>query len=125
MNVLITNNPLVETACRDVLPVEYTDEPLLSLLTRVRDLIHAGCRLLTHPLSGSLKPNETQYKTVLISRETGKTDPQSLSIIEESILTVRKFPARIIREDHLQDLQKTDLSLIQSALRSGKGSGGL
>jgi len=116
MSTLITNNPLAVSRYRHDISVDYAEEPLLSLLIRVRDLVHSGCRLLTHPLSGSVKPNESPYKSVLISEEGGGTDPQSVNIIEECITAVRKFPAIAVPELCLPDLQEVDLSLVKAAL---------
>ena len=116
MEIIITNNPQVEAQYQSELKVELLDADLLGILISVRDKIHSGHRLLTHPLSGSIKPNETPYKSVLLSEATGKTDLQSVSIIEECIITAQKFPKKQILKKHLYDLQNVDLALIQSAL---------
>ena len=145
MDVLITNNPLVEARYSNRFEVVFLNTGLLGILTRVRDYVHKGHVLLTHPLSGSVKPNETIYKSVLLSAvttnvetqlkavsqtpvglqpETGpwpQTDFQSVSIIEESISAVRKFPQKHIPEEYLPDLQTVDLALIKSALETHNG----
>ena len=121
-DILVTNNPLVEERFRGRLPVEYQDTPLLEVLIRARDHIHSGRRLLTHPLSGSVKPNETPYKSVLISGAGGTTDMQSIHIIEECIQAVRRFAPKHISEQHLPDLQAIDLSLIRPAIDQHLGT---
>jgi len=120
MSILVTNNPLVVSRYRSDISVEYAEEPLLSLLIRVRDLVHGGCRLLTHPLSGSVKPNESPYKSVLVSEAGSGTDPQSVNIIEECITAARKFPAIDVPERCLPDMQEVDLSLVKTALDHDK-----
>jgi len=110
MNILVTNNPMAETLSSGSLRIEYLDTDLPGVLTRVRDYIHKGHRLLTHPLSGSVKPNETLYKSIMISGEQGKTEPQSVVIIEESIQAAQKFPQKEIPDRYLLDLQTVDLS---------------
>ena len=115
MEILITNNPLVEAQLKDMFSVEFIDTDMIGLLTHVRDLIHKGHKLLTHPLTGSVKPNETPYKSVLISSTTGKVDTQSVIIVEECIQTLQKFTPKSIPEQYLKDLQIVDLSLISSA----------
>lgn len=59
--VIVTNNPLVLERLGDTHNVEYEDISYESVLERVRDKIHLGHTLLSHPLSGSVKPNETPY----------------------------------------------------------------
>ena len=117
MDILVTNNPLVEAHFKEVFCVKFIDSDLQGVLTHVRDLIHKGHRLLTHPLMGSVKPNESPYKSVMLTSKTGVTDTQSVSIIEECIQNVQKFNPKVIPEQYLNDLQMVDLSLIRTAIK--------
>ena len=91
-NILITNNALVNEKYKDQITTIYLEDlDYLKVLELVRDKIHIGHELLTHPLSGSIKPNETPFKSVLISDKVSEINFDSLSIIEESILTAKKF----------------------------------
>ena len=135
MDILVTNNPLVEAQYSSRFKVVFLNTGLDGVLTHVRDYVHKGHKLLTHPLSGSVKPNETPYKSVLMSAAAGAagaagtaeatgatgaqagTDFQSVCIIEECIITVNKFPQKQIPEEYLHDLQVVDLALIQSVLQ--------
>lgn len=90
--LIITNNRMVVDKAGDRYSIEFVDGTLMDVLKLVRDYVHKGHRILTHPLSGSVKPNETPYKTVLISRANGQTiDMDSLLLIEDSIMTAEKF----------------------------------
>jgi len=122
MDILITNNPLVKAQLEDSISVEYIETDLIGVLTHVRNLVHKGHRLLTHPLSGSIKPNETIYKSVIITGSPNDLDVQSVNIIGESILTAQKFPKRQFTDEYLSDMQTVDLSLIKSALPSHNNS---
>ena len=119
MDILVTNNPLVEERYRDAYRVEYLHAPLIDVLIRARDHIHKGCLLLTHPLSGGVKPNETPYKSVLISVSGGKTDERSLHIIEECIKIAYELPPGQISDKFLADMRIIDLALIEPALEKG------
>lgn len=112
MDILVTNNPLAEERYRDRLQVDYLEAPMLDVLTRARDYIHKGRQLLTHPLYGSVKPNETPYKSVLISETRGTTDEQSVCMIEECIMALGRFQPKPIPEHCLPDLQTVDLLLL-------------
>ncbi len=118
--IIMTNNPLVRDRYRGQYSVEYQDGVYMDLLVRVRDKVHAGHKLLTHPLSGSVKPNETPYKSVMISQKRGTMDLESLSIIEEAIVACRKFPVKYdgLPQRVLEDFQLVDLTLIDSAIPS-------
>ncbi|MCL2200822.1 MAG: GrdX family protein [Oscillospiraceae bacterium] len=116
MDILITNNPMVHKYCDGEFRIEFLDDTLTGILLHVRDLIHKGHTLLTHPLSGSIKPNETPYKSVILSAKCGNTDERSVRIIGECILVAQKFNPRDIPEYMLKDMQVVDYSLIRSAI---------
>ncbi|MCL2366878.1 MAG: GrdX family protein [Oscillospiraceae bacterium] len=118
MDILVTNNPLVLDRCKSCVHIEYLDAPLIDVLVRVRDLVHLGHALRTHPLSGSIKPNETLYKSVLVSGKHSHIDKQSVHIAGACVLKAQSFPLRVFNERVLYDMQIVDLSLISSALSS-------
>lgn len=90
--IAITNNPLSKESLEKKYNVEFICQDTMAVLKRVRDYIHKGHKLLTHPLMSSIKPNETPYRTILISKNNyGEIDYDSLTIIEEAIITTEKF----------------------------------
>ncbi|HEY8363776.1 MAG TPA: GrdX family protein [Tissierellaceae bacterium] len=120
-SIIITNNKLVYDKYKDIMEVDYKEDfTYLQILEYVRDKIHLGHELLTHPLSGSVKPNETPYKTVMISKEKGNLDTRGLLIIEDAIATVKKFlanrPVPNWPERVLDDFRVIDLSLIENVI---------
>jgi len=115
MDILVTNNPLVQEQYQSTFRVAFLDTDLSGIFTYVRDLIHKGHKLLTHPLSGSIKPNESPYKSVIVSGTSAVTDAQSVCVIEDCIETAKKFPQANIKEKHLPDMQLLDLSLIKAS----------
>lgn len=116
--VVITNNPLVLEKYGQELDVDYEDISFRDVLCKVRDLVHKGHRLLTHPLSGSVKPHETPYKSILVSAKPSKMDPQELSIIENSIITADKFAEKFpnMPQNVREDFQLIDCTLITSGI---------
>lgn len=119
---IITNNPMSRLTFKDKYVVEYVEEGAqLDVLKKARDYVHNGYRLLTHPLMGSVKPNETPYRTVCISKKPEKTvDLNSLEIIEQAIATTEKFLKDFNTpkwsEKILVDFQVIDLDLIVHAI---------
>ena len=118
--ILITNNPLVLKNYSDEYEVEFYEVDYMKILETVRDRIHIGHKLLSHPLSSSLKPNETPYKTIIISKDKSSLDMDSVMIIESSIQTANKFIKDMKTPNWnrkaLDDFQAVDYSLIQNTL---------
>lgn len=120
-SIIITNNPYVNEKYKDRFEMNYKEDfNYLQILDFLRDRIHEGHKLLTHPLSGSIKPNETPYKTIMISKEKGSLDSDGLMIVEESIATTKKFmtnkPTPDWVERVLDDFRVIDLSLIENVI---------
>jgi hypothetical protein len=91
------------------------------VLIEVRNLVHQGYELITHPLMGSVKPNETPYRSIMLKKGI-ITDTQSVEIIENSIQTYEKFekmkPSPKWSQSILEDFQFVDLRLFESSLDS-------
>lgn len=119
--VLITNNDRVLTEYKDKYQVEYHDIEYVEVLKRVRDKVHQNYKILTHPMAGSLKPNQTPYKSVLVM-PAASMDYKSLMLIENAIesankfLKFRKLPNWNNR--CIYDFKTLDLSFIEGAVNN-------
>lgn len=121
--IIVTNNASVDLVEQDL----FVEGTLLDVFRRARDMVHQGHLLISHPLVGSVKPNETPYKSIVLSRRSGgEVDYQSLSIMEASVKTaermLRERPLPKYSERVLQDFQFIDNDLLQAALVSLPGS---
>lgn len=58
---LITNNYDAYEKYKDMINVEFKDDSYINTMYAIRDKIHLGYVLLTHPMAGSLKPNQTTF----------------------------------------------------------------
>ncbi|GAV26039.1 hypothetical protein ciss_19720 [Carboxydothermus islandicus] len=125
--LVITNNPKVKDYIQrfnleprfTIVWVEgYTED----VLAKVRDLCHSGHKLLTHPLTGSIKPNQTPYKTVVLEKLEQESDYDSILTAEISYLKTKEFlekrprPKKI--ELFLEDFAVIDLDFFKSFLYS-------
>lgn len=118
--MVVTNNPMVYEELKDTCDVMYDEVSYEDILKTVRDRIHEGHLLLTHPLSGSVKPNETPYKSILISKRKEGVDSESLRLIENAIDACHKFEDKKDRysAEVYQDFQLIDWTLIKSGIAS-------
>lgn len=122
--LIITNNWKVREYYEGKHQILFIDGNYGDVLKAVRDKIHAGHELLTHPLSGSIKPSETPYESAAVSEAAGRLNFDSLSIIEASIQSYEKFLSHTRQRNHqsyaentLDDFSEIDLTLLQSALK--------
>lgn len=118
--IIITNNTLVRDKFGNDYHVEYEELSFEDTLRKVRDKIYQGHRLLTHPLSGSVKPNETPYKSVMISEKPEGMDAQEMKIIESAIQACGKFQFKSdkYRAEVYDDFRLIDCTLLESAIPS-------
>lgn len=116
--MIITNNDSVYKKYNDSFNVEYIDGGFKDVLIRARDKIHEGYELLTHPLSSSIKPNETPFKSVIISDVKGNLNYDSVVLIENSIMAFDKFKKLNIKftDKVIEDFKLIDLTVLESAL---------
>lgn len=111
---LITNNPkFIEENLKDI-EIEYLDVSYIDILRKVRDYVHENWEIVTHHLYGSVKPNETIYRTIVI-KENNSLDITSVNLISDAVLTFKKF--RNNREvPQWTDRVKDDFSVIDHDL---------
>ena len=118
--IIITNNPVVVKKYQNF-QLELL-ETAMEVLIKARDLIHLGHRLFYHPLAGSVKPNETPYRSLILSSKEGSLDYNSLQYIEAALRKYEQFlsdhPLPVWSKKVLTDFQIIDLSLMTSGLRT-------
>lgn len=118
--IIITNNDMVYNKFKDQYKIELYDCSIKEVMVKVRDRIHEGYKMLTHPLSSSIKPNESLFKSIIISDDKDALDYNSLLIIENGIMTCDKFNKikyNIVYTDKIiEDFKLIDLTVLESAL---------
>ena len=121
---IVTNNSLCRDKYQELIPVDFLEgKGYMDVLLAVRDYIQKGWRLETHPMTGSLKPNQTPYQSIMVSelpREQEEFYSQEMTI-ENSILSCRKFleikQTPNWTEEIRKDFMIVDLSLIEGAIQ--------
>lgn len=119
--LIITNNPKVYRRYGERFHTQYLPDSYLDVLIRIRDALHSGCRLLTHPMAGSLKPNQTPFRSAILEGNCGqKQSWDDLILIENSITAYHKFTAGRATPDWTEkirdDFATIDLSFMESAV---------
>ena len=124
--LIVTNNEQIRDAYRDhpLLAVEYLEgKSFLDVLVCVRDHVHQGWKLLTHPQASNLKPMQSPVKSVLITSAGGvQPSENDIEMIEGAIAGYQKFsrgktlpawPDAVRR-----DFCTIDRSVLESAINS-------
>lgn len=118
-HLIITNNPLVAEKYKNVL---WTDGSVEKTLIIVRDFIHQGYELVSHPLAASLRMLFSPYRSVIVSNKKAKLNFEHAQIIEDSIIKYKKhMDLRKTDEKTRDDYKKIDLLLLEAALSEEQG----
>ena len=124
--LILTNNPLVARCMSDRFTVRLEEDMTYrDILVLARDMVYEGHTLYTHPLSGSVKPNETPYKSVVVSKVPHTFSPEQAEIMGNAIVAFDKFtPRKVVLTDKIrEDFQLIDYTLLSGALNFDAAAG--
>lgn len=126
--LILTNNPMVREHLegRGRFTIRFEPErSFREILVEARDLVYAGHILYTHPLAGSVKPNETPYKSLIVSVEPHGFDADHAGLMANAIAVFDKFRpiGWELEERILRDFQLIDYSLLCGALNIDAAAG--
>lgn len=119
--LLITNNQKSIDAAKDKMTCEFLPQgTYMEVLLAARDKIHAGHKLLSHPMAGSVKPNQTPFRSIVLDGAVSPASEcwESVELIEKSIAAAEKFftcrALPLWPEKIREDFRTIDLSFIQN-----------
>ena len=116
---LLTNNPKFFIYQNKKIKIKYYETNYFEILKKTRDLVHKNYEILTHPLYGSIKPNETLYRSIVLQK-SDSLSINSLSLISEAIDTFMKFKNNretpLWSEKIKEDFSVIDFDLITNAI---------
>lgn len=112
--LIITNNPAVTARQNNILFVDGSTE---ETLIKVRDFVHEGYELISHPLAASLRMLFSPFRSVIVGKKQVTVDCFSAAIIEDSIIKYKKH-MEFRKEDsaNAEDYKLIDLILLEAAL---------
>lgn len=118
--LIITNNPMVQNIKGyEVCWVEGSSQ---AVYYKVLNFVGLGHKLLSHPLAGSIKPNQNPYRSIVVSKQKGQISEEDLKIISQCLEKVETMSLETTRSDlkvnHAEDFQLVDKELLLNALDS-------
>ncbi|MDO4786486.1 MAG: GrdX family protein [Fretibacterium sp.] len=112
--VLVSNN---EELCQRVRGGRFVKGSSLDVLLSVRNSVHLGSHLLTHPLCGNLRPYQQPFRSVLIREFPGElVDLDSLSMIENAVAVYKSCEGRLLFPEDLETHRRADYAFIDGEL---------
>lgn len=110
---IVTNNPMVKEEFDDIY---YVDGTSRELLEKVRDFVHSGHELITHPLGASIRMMFSPCFSVVLRKEKNKLNYFHTEIIESSLEKYNQT-MEVRKEDtkNAKDYAIIDYSLLKSA----------
>lgn len=115
--VLLTNN---QKYLSKVPSSEFIDGSSLDVLIRVRDMIHEGWELVSHPLYGNLRPYQQPFRSAVLTFEnagsTRKIDEYSLNLIEHALSVYRSCSDRLLLRGVLPEATEMDYAYMDMEL---------
>ena len=131
MYYIVTNNPMVAKAEWRGMKTEYLEEgTYLDVLLKVREYTHKHYSIITHPLAGSIKPNQIPYRSIIVSDKPVDEEEMLLRIkallrraqivsdrrivIGEVVLDYDSFT--VSRNDEVQELPQKEFLLLYKLL---------
>ncbi|MDO0825978.1 GrdX family protein [Desulfosporosinus nitroreducens] len=114
-NLIITNNPAVAEKNNNT--VLFVDGSVEETLIMVRDKVHSGYELISHPLAASLRMMFSPFRSVILGKKSNKIDVFSAEIIEDSIIKYKRhMDFRKKDSANCEDYKMIDLILLESAI---------
>ena len=113
--LIVSNNLRVKDNYMDVL---FIDGGFEDVLIKVRDFVHSGYELVSHPLGASIRMLYSPYRSILISDKKENLNPIYLETIENSIENYRKH-MQLRKPDitNSNDYSLIDSELLESAIK--------
>ena len=118
--LIITNNPIVKNINNAEICFVRGDQR--QVLYQVFNKVAGGHTLLSHPLAGSIKPEDNPYRSVVLSISITETDLSTLNMLEYCLGKVESGVREGMQPRQLdqlaRDFQMIDKELLDNALQS-------
>ena len=110
---VVTNNPRLKD---DPMAI-FVDGTFRDVLITVRDMVHSGTELISHPLFASSRMMFSPFRSILVGEKLPAPDMRQIEIIENSIISYDvAMENRRRQPEHDDDYAYVDLTLYNNAL---------
>lgn len=115
---VVTNNPLFFESEFRTFRTKKVDGSFEDVLLLVRDMVHQGYELISHPLGASIRMMYSPYRSILVGEKKDTLNSFYTEVIENSIETYRKnTERRKIDQKNEKDYAFIDQQLLLEAVK--------
>lgn len=128
--LIISNNPKVKALLKDQ-NFQWVEGNYKDVLVETRKLVvDQKMSLLSHPISGSIKPNETVYRSIILDDAPQEAiDMESLDYMDRALELFERFnrdrPTPDWPEKILEDFATVDFHILEDTYNRIKTSGSI
>lgn len=114
--IIVTNNVAVKKDFDNVLFIEGTFD---DVLVKVRDLVHQGVELISHPIGASIRMLFSPYRSIIVGDKYTKINSCHVETIESSIINYRNVnEGRKIDIENAKDYALIDVELLKASIKA-------
>lgn len=114
--IIVTNNKIISEDFDNVFFIEGSFE---DVLIKVRDLVHQGVELISHPLGASIRMLFSPYRSIILGEKKDEINIYHIETIENSIINYRNInEGRNIDMKNAQDYALIDAELLKASLKA-------
>ena len=114
--LIVTNSVAVKKDFDNVLFIEGTFE---DVLVKVRDLVHQGVELISHPIGASIRMLFSPYRSIIVGEKNPKINSYHVETIESSIVNYRNVnKGRKTDIKNADDYALVDVELLKASLKA-------
>lgn len=114
--IIVTNNVAVKKDFDNVLFIEGTFD---DVLIKVRDLVHQGVELISHPIGASIRMLFSPYRSIIVGDKYTKINSCHVETIESSIINYRNVnEGRKIDIENAKDYALIDVELLKASIKA-------
>lgn len=114
--IIVTNNVAVKKNFDNVLFIEGTFD---DVLIKVRDLVHQGVELISHPIGASIRMLFSPYRSIIVGDKHTKINSYHVETIESSIINYRNVnEGRKIDIENAKDYALIDVELLKASIKA-------
>ena len=112
--LIVSNNPAVWKFFAGIV---FVPQSPLEVMREVRNRLHHGWKLITHPLMGSIRLLRNPYRSVVLGAPEKELDSNGLFMVEDAYWRLSQTRYDTSSDASFLDYQTIDLELLKTVVK--------